>query len=95
MDSQLLGFGGIAILVCLTLRENVHNIDFNHKISSQIGNFHGILDCYTILENLCSGVAYWNLIQNISEILNKPSKVETKANSPKLQNFFYKTQFSS
>ena len=55
MDSELLGFGGITILVCLPLRVNVHQIDFNHIISSQIGNFHGILDYYTILESLFSG----------------------------------------
>ena len=56
MDSELLGLGGITILVCLPLRQNVHHIDFNHKISSQIGNFHAIWDYYTILENLFSGL---------------------------------------
>ena len=56
MDSELFGFGGITILVCLPLRENVHHIDFNHKISSQIGNFNGILDYYTILESLFCGL---------------------------------------
>ena len=51
MDSELLGFGEISVLVCLHLRENAHHIDFNHKISSQICNFHGILDSYIILES--------------------------------------------
>ena len=56
MDSKLLGSGRITILVCLPLRENGHHIDFNHKISSQIGNFNGILDYYTILDSLFSGL---------------------------------------
>ena len=56
MDSELLGFGEISVLVCLHLRENAHHIDFNHKISSQIGNFNGILDYYTILQCLFSGL---------------------------------------
>ena len=56
MDSELLGLGGITILVRLPLRQNVHHIDFNHKISSQIGNFHGIFDYYTILESLFCGL---------------------------------------
>ena len=43
-------------VVWLSLRENVHHIEFNHKISSQMGNFHGILDYYTILECLFSGL---------------------------------------
>ena len=51
MDSDLLGLGGITILVWLPLGQNVHHIAFKHKISSQIGNFYGIFDYYTILES--------------------------------------------
>ena len=66
MDSELLGLGGITILVRLPLRQNVHRIDFNHKISSQIDNFHGIFDYYTILESLFCGLlkSYSKYVRN-------------------------------
>ena len=71
MDSELLGFGGITILVCLPLTENVHHIDFNLKVSSQIGNFHGILDYHTILESLSSGLlkSYAKCFRNFKKSL--------------------------